>query len=490
MKRIPIKEEKDKRIPSGVKTTRKNKDKQPGDARYTPPRKHAAVSTSPGGAPGSALRQLTGKQATLDVSFDESMIDPDTSMLTIGDDTFYDAPSPDRPMSIGHTSMDLSLIATPVRSKKREGDPITPPRTTSAINSPDPFLTQEKMPTLKHTRKGRQYKARNRRAYPAFDGYKHLAVFNDPFSNTTLTPRIPDGKSIVSTGLKYHFRETFELGGGAANTNEASIILTPSLTSPCAINYFSDSDNRWFVFSADDLATRNGSVQLTQSPSQEIYKWRVVGYGLHISLLSNTDNNAGWWEAGRISTLVNADEYHFYHADKKPLIVYPKHDTFDQESKTLINHPSYTTGRLRDIHNVTFQLLPDGNEHDFVTCSPVVSVAGASNAAGGTNLMVNDKLNLVQGKKFDTTIISTQDCIKSHVDFGWDSIFIRCYGTASSTPSQILVHVVQNVELVYDERATMARFQSRSPAVYNFDKISKNKSKQTASAKLVKNKKG
>lgn len=332
---------------------------------------------------------------------------------------------------------------------------------------------------------------RGQRSYDP-EAYKYLTVFNDPFSNKSLTPRIPDGKTTTSIGHKYHFRQTFTLGQTGAQQYDCNIIAYPGLSSPGAVLYGTDPaaiSQKWYTF-VNDLAPRNSNQE--QRENDAIFKYRVVGVGLHVTLLSNSDANDGWWEAVRIPTSSHLNEWNLIREPPDtPSVLVPTQRNFELPTTDILNLPSYTTGRLRDLHHVVFHINPEGNEHDFQEAKDRhVDFDGIAGVEETFRSDAEIPTTLYPVRTAPTTTEDRETIVQSMVDTGWDSILLRIHGrdaaNGNTAASQILVHMVHNIEVVYDERATLAKFHQRLPKIKNFEDKSTNKSKQTAAGKPLK----
>jgi hypothetical protein len=215
-----------------------------------------------------------------------------------------------------------------------------------------------------------------------------------------------------------------------------------------------------------------GELGYKQSDDVRIAKWRLVSQGLRVALINNSDNNEGWWQAIR----VNADDSQFMIDEVPPaggvLKAVDKYTEWLPDAaesklgkytdalgnalpggdhilqglvenkipgvdftKELVEHPTYQSGKLRDIHKHLFLLNPEGEKHQFAKMPDVIL----------------EKPNDVNGST----------CC---YDSGFDCLYIRIYGTEGS---KLLLHGVSNQEIVYDESTTLARYQSEceSPVI-------------------------
>lgn len=96
-----------------------------------------------------------------------------------------------------------------------------------------------------------------------------------------------------------------------------------------------------------------------------------------------------------------------------------------------IDQPSYTTGKLKDIHKYVFQLKPDGDSHNL------------------------------------TTFVDEHSC-----DPNQDVVLIKIYGRPSATAtdqSVVVVHAVSNQEVCFSPASKFHRFQNESAYDSRFD---------------------
>jgi hypothetical protein len=349
--------------------------------------------------------------------------------------------------------------------------------------------------------------------YASANAYAHFKVFKDPFSNAKLDPRIPDGRCIASQGLKIHHRQEFTLPGfvnGDGGTLPYTMLLQPCLTTPLVIysankpGYSSDVLETGIVETSlakyrIDGPLAGGTFALTNvNTSDKLTKWRVVSYGLHITLLNNAEENDGWWEGYRINTDMDPEQWAIHTPPNSGDIWVPEISrrrayVADVSSEDIVNQRSYCSGRLRDIHNITFSLRPDGNDHDFADvrhAAPQFDTSegdwqnwtGANEGSDWTSPQTGDSGSDYNYRPSERA--PSMNFRHGLVDKCWDSVAVRIHGRTQNV-SKILVHVVQNIEIIYDHRAMNSRFHTRAPLYAGFDNQSKAHSQMQEAAVAI-----
>jgi len=256
------------------------------------------------------------------------------------------------------------------------------------------------------------------------------AVYNNPFSTATTNPKIPDGKVYASTGVRLQsVREVANDDNG-----NMDILLFPGLNNGCCI---SSADTTTAVVSMpyrDHGMFESGPLPSTQIAAS-IHKWRIVSQALKITLVNNSDENDGWFEAIRIQGSSDSGFLPTSQLDDTPPGVYVASGGVDPlpmvSSTNLVEHPTYVTGKLRDIHRYMFHLMPQGNDHEF-------------------NVMPRE---VTTNEQFVSSCLDNES---------YDAIFIRVHGRAGAAPTRLMLHVISNQEVVYDESSFMTRYHSEA----------------------------
>ena len=152
-----------------------------------------------------------------------------------------------------------------------------------------------------------------------------MAVALNAFSDKTMQPRFPDGKASESVGMKYQMINEIEY----TELSTMEIIFFPGLNTCIHVkNATSKSlgartspENQYQgkIQRVSNHVTGDVSVQTSASGTQvfrfeqanerHVAKWRVVSYGLLLSLVNNSEENDGWWEACRITPSNDISDY-------------------------------------------------------------------------------------------------------------------------------------------------------------------------------------
>lgn len=296
----------------------------------------------------------------------------------------------------------------------------------------------------------------------------HLAVLRNPFSTAVANAKLPDGATSLSTSCRYsHSRHV------SAKNGRISLIITPNITCPITAFVHNASD-------ANEVSTENftyavNSRKMTVSTTGTTFdaafpsQYRVVSQGCRLSLINNSSDNDGWFEAIRINPSYDSSDYN---AVRKIYVTEPEfaNDSFTQRSSfeegvigTLASdgtlpvenlkdwsmHPSYIAGRLRDINKHTF-LLHREDEGTYIEATEAsVGVTASDDAV-------------------PPVVPQTYTGGPWWVDTRMDTVLIRIRANGIDTTtatSQVAIHVhsVQHVEECYDPSSSFGRYQTSTP---------------------------
>lgn len=282
----------------------------------------------------------------------------------------------------------------------------------------------------------------------------HLAVMRNPFSTAVANCKIPDGATSVSAACRYSHSKHVASTKGALY-----VIVTPNITCPISVYEPGESGaapvvagtDGHFIYTVDSRQMTLGSTSTGFAPAVPS-QYRVTSQGLRLSLINNSSDNDGWFEAIRINPSYGASDY-LMTGDTLTSRFTNNYLFEDQilvkSDSTLIDwsmHPSYVAGRLRDIAKHTF-ILHREDESTYIDIKEATVGAATSSGAVVPNSYTGDTW---------------------WVDTRMDTILIRMRAnavdsTTGSTQMSVHFHSVQHVEECYDSNSTFGRFQTVCP---------------------------
>jgi hypothetical protein len=289
----------------------------------------------------------------------------------------------------------------------------------------------------------RRFYARNFRnkKYTTKKTDPNLKVMEHPFSVATTTPKIPDGKAYDSAGLR--LQSTKEIT--TKTSGDVWVLLYPGLNCGAWIFFNEPTPEEMTLGYYQHGMFKKDGDKFVQEENSAISRWRIVSQGLRMSLLNNDDENDGWWEA--IRTQMGAHQTNEFNILGDTAIVGPSTDyasgnylTVNVDSLNMVEHPTYCSGKLKDLDKTNFYLRPTGGDHDFI--------------------------NLDQSFK-----IASDQPAKAFLDVTWDCILIKIHGRKEkltdpkNVGSRLLLNLCCNQELVYDEAAILARHHTKAEEV-------------------------
>lgn len=257
----------------------------------------------------------------------------------------------------------------------------------------------------------------------------HLAVYHNAFSTATTNPKIPDGKCYHSAGIRLQSVGEWTNDGNG----QMDFLFFPGINNgivaaqclPNPITGFHQPYSQHFVLNSSN----------EQSPDAEVAKWRLVSQATKVNLVNNSDENDGWWEAIRVQLGGNLgpDGFGLVPIGTATKVIGATAANnipgMNLGITQLVEHPTYCTGKLRDIHRHIFDLMPQGSDHEFRMMKFDMSTS--------VDLMVDQE--------------------------NYDAIFLRIHGRpGAATPTRVMIHQVSNQELLFQESATMSRFHSEA----------------------------
>lgn len=327
-----------------------------------------------------------------------------------------------------------------------------------------------------------------------------MEVALNAFSRATKQPRFPDGKVTESIGLHYQMMNEIEAAPGSSGNID--IIFFPGINACMTIRGATTPDLGPPTSPQNAALSKlqrvsnhvTGNVEIVgdqlvfeQVPQLYVAKWRLVSAGCMFSLINNSEENDGWWEACRITPSSDIRDYGFSYSPManpddcygQPINVF--HTIPQLTSSEMLNQSSYSTGKLRHINNVLFSLNPEYGDRDFIDLARRTEIelspgAGANLTPVGMPLhgliKPDGGLDYV-GATFAATASTSprvnDEVISSLIDTTFDAIYIRIHGVDNSNgrnPSKLTMYTAMNHEIVYDEKAHNAKFHA-GHAVYH-----------------------
>jgi hypothetical protein len=284
-------------------------------------------------------------------------------------------------------------------------------------------------------------------------------IYRYPFSVATHCPKIPDGKASLSNGL--HMQHT-----GTFNGETHLFVVSPTFGN--MLLHSIDGSN-WTFFAWGEVGTMKWSgKQKDGEPTvvgemkmlaiKNYIKYHHVSKGLQLRCTSSDDHTDGYWEAVWLPTNELARNFalglptSWSMVDGKIVESYFSHHTtflptnemglsYFAKTKWLLN-PTYQSGKLENLHNFDFSLVPQKIEHDFVDMPKELK------------LNSDDFSALLEEKKEGKNLNSL---------FGWgyyvsfDTIVVKVQGRLET---KIHAHAVVNLETCHANRSVFIDYQT------------------------------
>lgn len=316
----------------------------------------------------------------------------------------------------------------------------------------------------------------------------HCAVVRNPFSTAVTHAKLPDGAVSMSSSCRYSMSYDISDQSGFVD-----ILLLPGFSAPIITRQAKAVTGTPNTYGLRDVSIRGytvpsrhtaitlntaGTLATVEHNKSVPNQYRVVSQGLRISMINNSQDNDGWFEAIRINPSYTPSDFGITEEGTATSgKIYPIPAVFenallgiegvsasssDNNRVDLSMNPSYIAGKLRDIHKHTFFLHRQEN-NDFIELPRISTLPITAVAAGPADSPT--ALNGTAAYK-NITPSQTTDCW--WVDNHMDAILIRCRAqpitSGGSTPGvRLHMHLVQHVEECYDEASDIFRFQTICP---------------------------
>jgi hypothetical protein len=230
-----------------------------------------------------------------------------------------------------------------------------------------------------------------------------------------------------------------------------------------------------------NVTASGGSVQYDQL----IAYWRLVSAGARLSLLNPAEEDDGWFEACRVHQPLDSAAYYLINKDGDSSsggratkgTFAPAQVLDEMKTDQIVNQASYTSGTLRDLKNMQFNLNPV-NENDLMNISSSIRFDSSDVIAVDTNDQV---------AAFNTGKDDVQQAIKKHIDTNHDYIYIRIHGrgTGSANPTRLLCNVISNQEVIYDNDSNLSRYHQPGDSKMDMDMHADTKRRQDGGVAAV-----
>ncbi len=310
---------------------------------------------------------------------------------------------------------------------------------------PTYFRTPRRVPTAHGKRMSRRRTVRRRpmrrtyrrrpvrKSLPTLLRARRWMVVKNPFSLATTNPKYPDNRCTFSAGQRLQVANDFQQGSG----NVMGFILYPGVKNSLAI--FEDVDNLGTSASALPAYENHCNIVSDGATISEtsIEKWRQVSLGLRLSLITNTEENDGWFEYIRVPVDASRNKWNIYpDTNATPGIQPTITHAGELFGGNFVDHVTYQSGKLRDIHRYMFTAHPTGEDHEF--------------------------RNVAQSYPYDSgnNELFQNSGVRDFIDTSYSCVVIKVHGNSSTT--KLLYHVVSNQELIYDQNSELSRFHTRS----------------------------
>lgn len=317
--------------------------------------------------------------------------------------------------------------------------------------------------------------------YPQSEAQRqYKQVLYNPFTPYVSTPKVPDGREFLSAGVRLQVvkeiicsQEKPSYIAVFPGLHSGVFFITP--TADPATNLHKDppyglmpyarhgpitemSGTEVGIAANDDGNAVPGVVTAKRwdyKPDGKIAKWRLVSQGVKMSLLNNSDENEGWYEMIRYQMYPNYGEggnfrLHLVGTDQAAIgpfttdgdatnILSTVPGIQNLESTNFCEHPTYQSGKLRHLNRTIWKLMANTADHDFMTLPDNITTKS------------NPPL-------LDTTF----DCMIFRINARMAPPATPPAAQPTIIPTKLLIHVVSNQEIVYDESCTLSRYHSRN----------------------------
>lgn len=295
-----------------------------------------------------------------------------------------------------------------------------------------------------------------------------LMAYHDPFYNGTSQPKIHDGA--VNDSIGFSTQHVSEIQNETSDTTFGCLLFAGMNTGlvmekPSGFGNMTARTHLALGFEGSngiDWAGMSASTGGLVTQRDNYAKWRVVSTGVQFKLLNPVEQDDGWWEAIRLNRAFLASEYLLSTTDDTDAAtnsgdhgcLIPSVQSMVGNAN-IVNDPSYSTGLLRDLKDLQFELHNSNASHEFVRKEETIHLPGEAVTSvvetSGTNWLVN----------FSNGRDEVVDLVNQFIDPNYDMIYIRFHCRPGGT-SRLHTKVVSNQEIVYQNGDRENRFHTKS----------------------------
>lgn len=243
--------------------------------------------------------------------------------------------------------------------------------------------------------------------------------------------------------------------------NEGIILMAPNCTCPIQVSSDAQAPTPTVLSYNPDLTEIGlNSIGLPLSTAAGIItktapveKWRVVSQGMRLQFLNTSETNDGYFMAFRISTNYDIGEVSLVRRSGAASQTYMAANSayitklFDSTNESHFRG-SLVIDSLKNLSQHYFRLNPYAEEHPFKDIANSYQISG-------TNAYIS---NTWTPSTSETT--SWKPVLNDVYDNTFDAICVVV--RPGLNPANILIDAVQNVEVVYSNESSLARFHERA----------------------------
>lgn len=308
---------------------------------------------------------------------------------------------------------------------------------------------------------------------------RRMEIVKNPFSMAVSNPKYPDTRANYSAGQRLQVSGEIQQADGPV----IYCVLYPGVgggltfVRPNSENQegnFSMNNYKFFhhmnhiqpvVESQTFKGGEDGIATYTSLTVKEdsIDKWRMVSQGLRLSLVNNTEENDGWFEYIRVPVDIRTSDW-AWASNSDPDIragsLIPRPDSIKGLTTNMVDHVTYQSGKLRDIHRYAFILQNAGEDHEFRSISGEYGqVFGTEISTSGPDAPVGNTIYQLNATAAGSMMV------RDFIDTSYGMIILKIHGNSSigsATGTKLMFHMVSNHELIYDNKSPLSRFHTRA----------------------------